>query len=462
MINRNFISNATQSLLLGAAALVISMGGAHANNSAIGSVTLTLGKAVIVDSAGKASPVQRGSQIFAGDRVETSEGGHVHVKFVDGALVSVRPTSRLFVESYEYDPAQVQQSLVRFRLEQGVVRAISGAAAEGARERFRLNTPLVAIGVRGTDFVVRTDASQTLATVNQGAIVMAPFGDHCPVQGNGPCGTATSKLLTAGMQNQQLEYNTYLAQPEIKTIPELALSKTVVAVAKPMTANTLDSSSARDSLKTTANDDVVSGVVVQGAVSLVEDSSKKPSVKPEPPIVAPPPGPTSPSVVVPPGQLAWGRYTDAPSASDLSLPMDQARQGRSVTIGNNEYRLYRDESIASVLSPSLGAIGFALGRSEAHVVLADGSRQAATVTDGKLTLDFGVRRFFTTLSVTSQASGATGLQATGFLGVDGIFYSRNPGEAVAGAVALDAKSAGYFFEKALTGGTLSGITLWGR
>lgn len=47
---------------------------------------------------------------------------------------------------------QIEQSLVRFRLDRGVARAISGAAAEGARERFRLNTPLVAIGVRGTDF----------------------------------------------------------------------------------------------------------------------------------------------------------------------------------------------------------------------------------------------------------------------------------------------------------------------
>ena len=34
------------------------------------------------------------------------------------------------------------------------MRSITGQWGEAARDRFRLNTPIAAIGVRGTDFIV--------------------------------------------------------------------------------------------------------------------------------------------------------------------------------------------------------------------------------------------------------------------------------------------------------------------
>jgi hypothetical protein len=42
--------------------------------------------------------VERGQPVRAGDRIETREGGHVHVRFVDGGRLSVRPASRLQIE----------------------------------------------------------------------------------------------------------------------------------------------------------------------------------------------------------------------------------------------------------------------------------------------------------------------------------------------------------------------------
>lgn len=101
--------------------------------------------------------------------------------------------------------------------DQGVARAISGAAAEGARERFRLNTPLVAIGVRGTDFVVRADAQQAQAQVNQGAIVMAPLtAPECQAQATGPCGGSAAQWLSAAdMPGMLMQYRNYFAQPQL-------------------------------------------------------------------------------------------------------------------------------------------------------------------------------------------------------------------------------------------------------
>ena len=133
--------------------------------AAVGEVSLVLGKAYRISHFGERARIVLGSQIGVGDQIDTHSNGHVHVRFVDEALVSVRPNSLLKVQRYEYDSASPAQSTVRFDLQEGVTRAISGEAAKAARDRFRLNTPIAAIGVRGTDFVVSAAAGITRALV---------------------------------------------------------------------------------------------------------------------------------------------------------------------------------------------------------------------------------------------------------------------------------------------------------
>ena len=145
-------------------------GVAWAAGSPVAEVSLTIGVSRLIDEDGHSSAIVRGMPVHAGERVETEEGGHVHLRFVDGAFVSVRPGSRLIIETYRYDPARPQDSAIRFTLERGVARAISGKGAEAARDRFRLNTPIAAIGVRGTDFVAASDDSATRVAVRSGAV----------------------------------------------------------------------------------------------------------------------------------------------------------------------------------------------------------------------------------------------------------------------------------------------------
>ena len=436
--------------------------------AAVGTVTLSLGKALIIDAAGTAQTVRRGSTIRPGDRVETAQGGHVHIRFVDGALVSVRPTSRLVVEDYQYNAQHVEQSLVRFRLDQGTARAISGAAAEGAKERFRLNTPLVAIGVRGTDFLVRTDAEQTLASVNQGAIVMAPFDTLCQPQDTGPCGSDSARLLSASMGDMLMEYRQQLAGPQFRPLEHsptvLAQNNdkgtTVSAPAQGSTALPLRETY-NDTQKNVTNDTAVVAVLMQEAVTQAEETAKEqPPFKPEP---QPEPSPPIPEPEPPlPAQLAWGRW-GAASDGDMSLTKEQAREGRKVTVGLNNYMLYRNEDTLSQISPQLGRLGFSLEQSHAQFTAANGAVQPAAVTAGHLTLDFAARQFSTALDLTSVATGAVALQASGSINTKGYFFDRSvAGQVVTGAAAFDGQSAGYAFDKAAAGGTLSGITLWGR
>lgn len=419
-----------------------------------GRITLTLGQAHIFRPDGSRRSARAGGPIWVGDRVETAAGGHVHIRFVDEALVSVRPNSRLVVEDYHYDSAQVHQSLVRFRLDQGVARAISGAAAEGARERFRLNTPLVAIGVRGTDFVVRADAQQTQALVNQGAIVVAPLSTpECQAQASGPCGGSAAQLLSAAdMPGMLVQYRNYFAQPQL--LPqerqpwEADVQVASAAAATPPPSTRQDTPAiALLSAATTANQQEVHTVLAQDTVQQLN-----------PTLLDTPLAPAQPAA------LAWGRWSqEGQGDGDISQLRELARQGRSVTVGNSAYALYRQNDTPSVLGAALGRFDMRLQSAQAQFQPGGGApAQAAQVLGGQLTLDFGAQNFATQLQLSVPATGAHTLQAAGSLNGDGFFHQRLPGLNVGGAVALDGKSAGYFFDQALGGGNLSGITLWGR
>ena len=421
----------------------------------VGEVTFSVGPAVRISRDGVPEHVSRGSKVQAGDRLETAEGGLIHVRFVDGALVSLRPGSRLWIEDYRYNPAQVSQSLVRFRLDQGVARAISGAAAEGAKERFRLNTPLVAIGVRGTDFVVRSDAEATTASVNQGAIVMAPFGAGCVAQALGPCTSPAAKLLSADMGQLLVEFRPQFSQPEIK--PQQA-QPTMLASAKPLEAArgeasvTAATAPARPAQH--AEEEAVAANLVRGLVVGANGTS----------VTALDPAQVPPVVAAVPSQLMWGRWADAGSgASDISVPRDVARLGRTVTVGNDQYLLYRTESGTGDVVSGLGSYQFTLQQGQAQYNAPGQATSAATVQSGQLGIDFANRRFTTNLNVTSVPTGAVGIAGSGFVGTNGIFFDRSvAGTAIAGATALDGKTAGYLFEKSVGAGTLSGITTWSR
>ena len=91
----------------------------------VGEVTLTIGKSNIDRAAGPTEP-QKGGSVQEGDVIRTSDNGHVHIKFIDGARVSVRPNSVFRIHEFKYSPADPAASVVRLSLDAGEARSISG------------------------------------------------------------------------------------------------------------------------------------------------------------------------------------------------------------------------------------------------------------------------------------------------------------------------------------------------
>ena len=391
----------------------------------VGTVTLTIGISQ-VQRAGSAMTLVKGSSIAVGDRIETTESGHVHIQFVDGARVSVRPDSILTIEAYQYDPEHPADSMVKFDLEKGVTRAISGDAAHQAKDRFRLNTPLVAIGVRGTDFTAQAGPQSAVVVVNQGAIVLAPLDAHCTAAGIGPCGGARARELSASMSGTALVYRSNMPEPSFQPINSLK---------------------GTDKITPILQQEREGAAQTQGVVA---DSK-------------------SPSSIVPylPQQprLTWGRWpTNALPGDTLTVPFASALQGNEVTVGDGYYFLFRNNGGPNLMSVATGQAQFALQGGNANYRSPGNLYSPATIQGGMLGIDFNHDTFATSLTVSSVPTGVQSFSASGTLNpANGVFLSSGTDPHVAGAVSLNTLQAGYLFSKPFAnGGALSGATLWGR
>lgn len=185
----------------------------YASSYKVGLVTLSLGESSITRINGKRVKAKTGASVYPGDTLTTSSSGHLHLKFIDNALLSMRPDSRLSVEVYNYNPDTPKSNAIRLNLQEGLARSVSGGAAKKNNHKFRLNTPIAAIGVRGTDFTVLADKNKTRTFVSEGAIVVSPFSDDCLSLSLGPCSKGGVELK--GSSYQLIELSARSLQPQL-------------------------------------------------------------------------------------------------------------------------------------------------------------------------------------------------------------------------------------------------------
>ena len=136
-------------------ALSLVGGAVWAAAAPVGHVTLAVGEASRVTGAGKREALKLGDPLQEQDRIITGSDALLMIVFIDQGRLALRPDTELVIRSYRVDPSGADTRL-DFDLVRGTVRQISGQAARVQPERYRLNTPVAAIGVRGTDFLATT------------------------------------------------------------------------------------------------------------------------------------------------------------------------------------------------------------------------------------------------------------------------------------------------------------------
>ena len=336
----------------------------------VGEVSLVLGRAYLQAPGQPRQRVRKGSIIKVHDQITTEANGHVHIRFVDQALMSLRPRTRLEIVSYDFNTERPERSVVKFNLIEGVTRAISGDAAKAARDRFRLNTPIAAIGVRGTDFVVSATESTTRALVNVGTIVMAPYSIECSADAFGPCTANAVELTSLSLQLIELDDNSAL--PRLLPAPNVRDPDMMREEVQQLIASSVEASADGPASDETYLEGVTA-VKANADVERVSNDLLAPVTEtpPESPPVTPPQPDFTPTTTVAPvelttSQLVWGRFSSGFGEQEkITVSFATASADRKITVGNTDYGLFRPENGSQHVDSGLGVVSFSLASAQA-------------------------------------------------------------------------------------------------
>ena len=433
----------------------------------IGTIVQTMG-----DARQAGVPAKLGDAVYAGNSLSTAGNAHIYIKTIDGGFLILWPNSNAQVAAYLVDAKQPANSRFKIELTRGVARSISGTEVKNSRENFRFNTPVAAIGVRGTDFTVFTDAQTTRISVAAGGVVVSGFGATCGPEGAGPCEGAAARELFASQTGQLIQVSR--EQPVPQMLRGTTLLPDTISPPRPDEPPKTSSASATSGL-------LAAGAATEPNLALLKlanlDLPTSPATGTDAaaPAVAPPLAvlPLAPPLAVLPlvptaPALVWGRWqalVDKPA--DLNFSAFVA-DNKDLVI-NSYYAAGRSkESVWQ--SPSAGSVSFVLQNSQA-LVQADstGAITHATLENGKLSVDFGKSSFSTQFDLVSanqrmlrQADGAVG--GNGTVSNAGQYFAGNS-IAVQGVLANEPTGlkAGYVFQSRIDAAHVaSGVTYWAK
>ena len=442
-------------------------------------VVFVAGQATV---AGQAA--QMGAAVAEGQSLQTGKDGYLYLETIDHGFFILRPNSKGQIVSYFVDAQNPANSRMKLELESGVARHISGQAAKSARQNFRFNTPVAAIGLRGTDFTIYADQNVTRITVLSGGVVVSALSGACLAEGFGPCeGTASRELFanlnastTSGLgkatQTLQVErgQSPVVLQgteqaPDLIAPPrsnEPAAPK--LSAASPLQPTALAPLTPTAAL--TPGQSQSTALTQSPALSLSAASTDKLSKDQNLEAYKTNLVTQSTSSTGGASQLIWGRWQ---AVLDQKIEVDVAAlQAKNQLIAVNNYYAVMRNRDSVWLPTSQASIGFALTQSQAVITdEASGVAVPAKLENGQLQVDFAKSSFFTKFDLVSQSQRFQ-LQNNGEVSPDGKLYGgpqflRPNNMYVSGALASDNRSAAYLFQSRLDDGRLaSGVTLWGK
>ena len=416
-----------------------------------GHVSLVIGQVLATNKNNEQRTLKRDDVVYTGDTIETSVGGHVHLHFIDDGIISLRPSSRLVIELYHYDKQQAKNSAIRFSLQSGVLRSISGKATEADHERFRLNTPITAIGVLGTDFIVRAEAEKVWAGVYSGAIAIAPLSEQCLASGLGTCAGATR--LSELMGGVMLEFSHGKVQEKLAPLNPAILSKS-----KPIngenTDNAMLTTASLSSTSTSTSVGRIAPIDIVVVDALAQQNAQKSAA--QPPLVQ-----SSPFV--------WERWFWMPQApgDTLSQPIGSVANVHFTGAGNTYAGLYSTLPLSEV-QPQVGVYDFSLAQGQvsftgngATNLPSATSPGIAQLTAASLQVNFGTQTFNTQMAmsyqnISSSLSLSGGIQNNGYFGLQNAAGTST----VAGSISANGDNAALAFVQQVPSGTFTGLTDW--
>jgi hypothetical protein len=327
---------------------------------------------------------------------------------------------------------------------------------------------VAAIGVKGTDFVVRSLPTGTAATVFAGAIVVSPLTEKC-VGTLGPCINGNEKTLSESMKGQMLELLRPDAAPQL--VPAVDLQAAAKALyqsqlrilaagseASKESAKEVTKVASNEATKEAVKDALKDGTFVVDSRPIVAESKAVMAVT------------EASKVELPAAQakeLTWGRYVWSPklAGDDFSNLYEAALMvGKQSLGGNGAFSLLRSQTeIAGFNPPADGLVKFRLANLSAGVIGIDSKLiEGVKVNQANLDVNFASATYVTMLQLQAPVMGEQKLLSTGGINANGTLRADSGNTYLFGGFNSNGKEVGYLFQKSVPNGVLMGTTLWGR
>lgn len=131
-------------------------------------VDFTTGNVMAISPSGQSRSLAKGAQVEQGETIATNNG-RAHLRFTDGAYVSLQPESEFRIDQYRFDGKADGNEKGFFSLIKGGLRTITGLVGRTNKNNYQVTTSVATIGIRGTEYTIQYGQSIT-GTVGEGEI----------------------------------------------------------------------------------------------------------------------------------------------------------------------------------------------------------------------------------------------------------------------------------------------------
>ena len=118
----------------------------------VGTVTDVSGPLVARKADGVLKALSQKSTVDAGDVLQTEAKTYARIRFIDNSEITLKPNTQFKIDDFSYDEAKPDTDSSVFSLIKGGLRSITGLLGKRNKEKFKMNTPVATIGIRGTNF----------------------------------------------------------------------------------------------------------------------------------------------------------------------------------------------------------------------------------------------------------------------------------------------------------------------
>lgn len=112
---------------------------------------------------------QNNDAVYKSDVIETASNAAARVRLVDSNQIDIYPKTKVSITEYIYKPAENKKN-AEFNIDYGKIQSTVRQKYDGAKNTYRVKTPGIVAGVRGTIFTVGYESGLSSTSVTEGIV----------------------------------------------------------------------------------------------------------------------------------------------------------------------------------------------------------------------------------------------------------------------------------------------------